>query len=568
MSRTSKPKLIKDTAAIIAILTLIVLPLFPYESGPVKATQGMVVSEHKLASEAGLQMLNAGGNAIDAAVAVGYALAVVNPCCGNLGGGGFMTIHLASGKNIFLNFREKAPLKATKTMYLDAKGNLIPDATTKGYLAVGVPGTVMGLDTALRKYGTLSRQQVMGPAITMARSGYPVSAFDATIFQKYTQDFREQPNIAKIFLNNGQPYQAGQRLLQINLANTLMLIAQNGTDAFYKGPIAKSIVEASQQHGGILSLADFANYKVQELTPIECNYRGYTIVSAPPPSSGGVTMCEILNIVENFPLRQSGYLNAQSIREIVEAMRYGFIDRNSKLGDPDFVKNPVTQLISKSYAAELSKKIQAEKRDPATESLQPNEQMNTTHYSVIDNQGNAVSVTYTLNGYFGARVMAGDTGFFLNDEMDDFAAKPGTANKFDLVQYDQNDIQPGKRPLSSMTPTIVLKDGKIVLVLGSPGGPRIISSVLLTLLNVIDYNMNIQAAVNAPRFHYQAVPDIIFAEPLAIPFSAKTTLEYQGYHIQTQPAWSAVEAIKVNPADGSFEGANDSRRPAGAALGY
>jgi gamma-glutamyltranspeptidase/glutathione hydrolase len=555
-------------AAIVCIVCLIFYPVWQVTMVPTPAKQGMVVTEQSIASQVGLNILQSGGNAVDAAVAVGYALAVVNPCCGNIGGGGFMNIHLASGENIFLNFREKAPLKAGKDMYLDTNGNLIPDATTKGYLAVAVPGTVLGLDTALKKYGTMTRKQVMAPAIALARSGYPVSAFDATIFQQYAPDFRQQPNVAAIFLRRDQPFQANQRLLQYNLANTLMLIAEQGPDAFYKGPIAQAIVKASQEHGGILTLQDFSSYTVEELQPIYCTYRGYTIISSPPPSSGGTTLCETLNILENFPLRQTGFHTAQSLREIIEAMRYGFNDRNTKLGDPDFVSNPVSQLTSKEYAAQLSNMIRTSHFAPAHVESTPHEHSDTTHYSIVDSMGNAVSTTYTLNGYFGAKVIADGTGFFLNDEMDDFAAKLGAANKFGLVQFDQNAIQPGKRPLSSMTPTIVTKDGKVFLVLGSPGGPRIITSVLLTLLNVIDYAMNIQQAVATPRFHYQGLPDIVFTEPLAIPYQASIILQHAGYHFQTQPPWSAVEAIEVNPSDGVYSGANDPRRPAGAALGY
>ena len=541
----------------IVSIALLLLSLNTYA-----ANSGMVVSEQKVASTVGADILRAGGNAVDAAVAVGYALAVVNPCCGNIGGGGFMTIHLANGQNIFINFREKAPFKATRDMFLNN-----PDATTSGYLAVGVPGTVLGLDTALQKYGTMTRKQVMAPAIKLAKEGYQVTWFDAKWFKSYAKDFRQQPNVAAIFLNHGEPYKQGERLVQTDLAYTLQQISDLGPDVFYKGWIADEIVNASKSHGGILTLQDFTNYTVEQLTPIHCNYRGYDIISAPPPSSGGVTLCETLNILENFPLRQLGYRSAQGVQDILEAMRDGYRDRNERLGDPDFITNPIDKLLSKEYAAKLSKKIQQLRSAPIVSPTNNHHELtDTTHYSVVDIMGNAVAVTYTINGFFGAKVIAGKTGFFLNDEMDDFATKPGSANKFGLVQYENNDIKPGKRPLSSMTPTIVMKDGKVFMVLGSPGGPRIITSVLLTILNVIDYGMPIQQAVNAPRFHFQGDPDSVDMEPLALPYLTSKRLQLKGYHLTPQSTWSAVEAILIDPKDGNRYGANDCRRPDGAAI--
>ena len=534
------------------------------------APHAMVVSEQRDATLAGLSILKAGGNAIDAAVAVGYALAVVNPCCGNIGGGGFMTIHLNNGKNIFINFREKAPLKATATMFQDANGNLIPNKSTKGFLAVGVPGTVMGLDTALKLYGTMTRQQVMKPAINLARNGYRVTAFDAKWFAEYVDDFRKSAPVAAIFLKNGEPYREGELLKQSDLAHSLELVATKGTDAFYKGSIAKDIVAASNRHGGILSLEDFADYNVEILKPIQCDYRGYNVISAPPPSSGGITLCEMLAILNNFPMNDFGFHSVRASHIIIEAMRYAFNDRNADLGDPDFVKNPTDHLLSKNYAREISDKI---KNEPyAAQSVKQVAQpklSDTTHYSVVDAKGNAVSVTYTINGFFGAKVIADHTGFFLNDEMDDFAAKPGEQNYFGLVQGNANAIAPGKRPLSSMTPTILLRNGKLFMVVGSPGGPRIITSVLLTILNVIDNGMSIQQAVNAPRFHFQGLPNVVFAEPFAFTTFTQAALRYLGYDIVQQSTWSAVEAILVNPETGNLDGANDDvRRPAGAAIGY
>ncbi len=544
-------------------MTRIVLALlFLLSFNTYAANSGMVVSEQKVASQVGADILRAGGNAIDAAVAVGYALAVVNPCCGNIGGGGFMTIHLASGQDVFINFREKAPLKATRDMFIGR-----PEATTSGYLAVGVPGTVLGLDAALQKYGTMTRKQVMAPAIKLAREGYRVTWFDAKWFKSYRDDFRKQPNVAAIFLNHDKSYKQGERLIQTDLANTLQKIADFGPEVFYKGSIAEEIVKASNAHGGILTLEDFSSYNIEQLTPIHCNYRGYDIISAPPPSCGGVIVCEILNILENFPLGQMGYRSVQSMQDMIEAMRYGYADRNEKLGDPNFVNNPIEQLLSKKYAAEISMKIKkllaAPIKPPANNQ---HELTDTTHYSVMDKAGNAVAVTYTLNGFFGAKVIAGNTGFFLNDEMDDFASQPGSANKFGLVQFEKNAIAPGKRPLSSMTPTIVMKDGKVFMILGSPGGPRIITSVLLTIINVIDYGMPIQQAVNAPRFHFQGEPDTVDIEPLALPYLTIKRLQLKGYHINPQTTWSAVEAILIDPKNGNRYGANDNRRPDGAAV--
>lgn len=533
-------------------------------------SQGMVVSEQQLASQAGWDILKAGGNAIDAAVAMGYALAVVNPCCGNIGGGGFMTIHFANGKNIFLNFREKAPLKSTPTLYLDKNGQLIPDKSLKGYLAVAVPGTVLGLETALKKYGSMTRQQVMKPAIDLAEKGYVLTSYQIGLFNQFLTDFRKQPNIASIFLKNNKPYQAGDLFIQKNLGETLKQIANKGSDIFYNGDIAKKMVTASEKNGGILSLKDFARYSVEELKPVRCTYRGYTIISAPPPSSGGVTLCEIANILEKYPFTKSNYHSAHDVHLMVEAMRYAFFDRNNQLGDPDFVNNPVNKLISKEYAKTIQQKILDHQ---ATLNMTPaiqihHQSLNTTHYSVLDKNGNAVSVTYTLNSFFGAKVIAGNTGFFLNNEMDDFAINPGTPNQFGLVQNAANNIQPGKRPLSSMTPTIVLKDNKLFMVLGSPGGPRIITATLETIFNVINYQMTLQQAVDAPRFHHQWVPDTIDYEPNAFSLSTIKELKKMGYRLKPQKKWGAVEAILVNPLNGKIEGANDDRRPDGKAMGF
>lgn len=550
----------KRTWILFICFSFFALPSLAYVNDPVLARQGMVVTEQKLATKVGVDILAAGGNAIDAAVAVGYALAVVYPCCGNIGGGGFMTIHLANGKDVFLNFREKAPLASDKNMYLDRDANVNKDLSIKGYLAVAVPGTVMGLDTALQKYGTMTRKEVMAPAIRLANQGYKVTKFDADWFAKFADMFRSQPSVAAIFLKNGQPYKQGELLIQKDLAQSLQNIADKGPDVFYKGDIAQAIVTASKAQGGILSMEDFANYTVQTLPPVYCNYRGYTIISSAPPSSGGVALCEILGILENFQLQETGFHSFYTTRAILEAMRYGFLDRNKKLGDPDFIKNPVKELTSKSYTKEISDQIKSP--------VLSKEHAQTTHYSIIDKQGNAVAVTYTLNGFFGAKVIAAPTGFFLNNEMDDFTAKAGASNQFGLVQYNANEIQPGKRPLSSMTPTVVMKDGKVFMVLGSPGGPRIITAVLLTLLNVIDFGMNVQEAVNTARFHFQGDPNVVFAEPFSFSYTTSKKLGMSGYQTKLELMPTAVEAIWVDPTTKIIQGANDWRRPDGAAIGY
>jgi gamma-glutamyltranspeptidase/glutathione hydrolase len=540
---------------------------------PVVAKNGMVVTEQKLASEVGVKILKQGGNAVDAAVAVGYALAVVNPCCGNIGGGGFMLIHLAQGKNIFINFREKAPLAATPNMYLDSQGELIPDKSTYGYLAVAVPGTVMGLDQALKKYGTMTRQQVMAPAIELAEKGYRLAEGDLFILEKGIANFKKQKKLAALYLKKDQPHEVGDLLIQKDLAKTLREIAQKGSEAFYKGRIAKVIVEESEKNGGILTLKDFTEYNVEELKPIECNYRGYEVISSPPPSSGGVTLCEMLNIVEGYPLKKMGFHSALGSHYLIEAMRFSFADRNNKLGDPDFVQNPVAELISKAYAEKIRKKIQPDRATPSAAlpmKFSNKEGENTTHYSVVDKWGNAVAVTYTINRFFGSYMMAGNTGFFLNDEMDDFAAKPGAANQFGLVQGEANNIQPGKRPLSSMMPTIVMQDRQPLIVVGSPGGPRIISSVFLTIVNMLDYGLDVQAAVDAPRFHQQWLPDWVDIEKKPYVFSPDTIqkLEEMGYRFKKHALWGAVEAIYVDPKTKLLYGGSDDRKASGGALGY
>jgi gamma-glutamyltranspeptidase/glutathione hydrolase len=539
----------------------------------VSADHAMVVTEQHLASAVGTEILKQGGNAVDAAVAVGYAEAVVYPCCGNLGGGGFMTIHLASGRDTFIDFRETAPGEASAGMYLGRDGKPVADLSRFGYRAVAVPGTVLGLDTALREYGRLPRAVVMAPAIRLAKTGFVLGDGDLHTFVPATR-LKEDPVAAKIFRHaDGTPLQAGDRLVQPDLAALLEAIAAKGPKAFYRGAVPKAIAGAAAAGGGVITGDDFLRYRIAETVPVRCQYRGYVFVSAPPPSSGGVALCEILNVLSGYDLGKLGYHRAASVHLIAEAMRHAFMDRNTYLGDPAFHDNPVAHLLSADYAAAIRAKILPDRATPST-AVQPgdppHERLETTHYSIVDQAGNAVAVTYTLNGYFGAQVAAPGTGVLLNDEMDDFTTAPGQPNMFGLVQGAANAIAPGKRSLSSMTPTIVLKDGKVAMVLGSPNGPRIISTVLQTALNVIDYGMGLQDAVDAPRFHLQWLPDVLFTEPGAFSAETTTALERMGYQIKQIPPFGASEAIAVTIGHGKrvLVGAHDPRSPAGAAAGY
>ncbi len=553
-------------AAVAALLLALIGTARAASPPAVVAEHGMVVSSERRASEVGVQILEAGGNAIDAAVAVGYALAVLDPCCGNIGGGGFMVIHLADGRDSFINFREKAPAAATAGMYLDSAGNPVAALSRHGWRAAGVPGTVMGFDRALGEYGKLPRAALLAPAIALARDGYVLSRANTDILEPKTGLFRADPEAAKIFLRpDGSAMRPGDRLVQRDLAATLEAIAEDGPDAFYKGAVAAAVETASRAGGGILTRRDFADYTVTEGPPLSCAYRGYVLLSAPPPSSGGATMCEILNVLGGYDLRALGFRSAKSVRLMVEAMRHAYRDRNADLGDPAFVANPLDRLLSADHAASIRAAIDAGKTMPDAPAASQ-EKAETTHYSVVDKDGNAVAVTYTINGYFGAGVIAPGTGFFLNNEMDDFTAKPGAPNLYGLVQGAANAIAPGKRPLSSMAPTIVEKDGKVFLVLGSPGGSRIITIVLETIMNIVDYGMAPEEAVDAPRLHFQGEPQKLFYERFGLSPDTTALLTGMGYNLVEQRPWGAVELIEI--ANGRLLGAADSRRPAGAAIGY
>ncbi len=569
-------------AVILSLGTALGSTAFAASPAPAEGENGMVVTAQHLASQVGIDVLKGGGNAVDAAVAVGYALAVVYPTAGNLGGGGFITIRLKDGTTTFLDFRERAPLASTKTMYLDKDGKPVPGASTDGYLAVGTPGSVAGMEMAREKYGTRKREELLAPAIKFASEGFTLEQGDIASFSEGNEMLAKDPAAAKIFLKDGKPLALGTTLVQADLAKSLKAIAEKGTDAFYKGEIADLIVKASAANGGVLAKADFEQYKVRELEPVKCSYRGYDIVSSPPPSSGGLIICEILNVLEGYPISYLGYGSAETVRLMVEAMRHAFVDRNTALGDPDFVKNPVEKLTSKAYAAEIRARIDPYKAG-VSEKLKPSgfgESTETTHYSIIDKDGNAVAVTYTLNGSFGTGKVAEGTGILLNNEMDDFTIKPGVANLYGLVQGEANAIEPRKSPLSSMSPTIVSKDGKPFMVIGSPGGSRIITITLEAIMNVIDHGMDLQEAIDAPRIHHQWLPDRVLMEPHALSPDTLKLLAGMGYTVGIDPDWTiwgeaagilvgGKNLRQIEAGGGAhYYGAIDSRATAGAAIGY
>ncbi|MGZ4733365.1 MAG: gamma-glutamyltransferase [Terriglobales bacterium] len=550
---------------------------------PVVAPRAMVASVHQLASRAGVRMMKSGGNAVDAAVAVGFVLAVVHPQAGNLGGGGFMLVRFADGTTRFIDYREKAPGAATANMYLDAQGNVIEDASTIGYKAIGVPGSVAGMVYAEKKYGKLSLARVMAPAIKLAEEGFALAAEDARDLQEDKQ-LGQFPESRRVFQREGNYYKADEMFKQPDLARTLKHIAGHPDD-FYHGDLARELAASVQKGGGLITVDDLAHYEVKEREAVRGSYRGYEIISAPPPSSGGTTLIEILNILEGYDLGAFGGRSAPAMHLTLEAFRRAFFDRAEFLGDPDFSNIPVAQLIDKRYGAAWRESIDPKHASVSRDLIRPAifsqleqyaaghlppgpvaEPDHTTHYSVVDPEGNAVAVTTTLNDSFGSRVTAEGLGFLLNDEMDDFAAKQGVPNMFGLIQGPANAIGPGKRPLSAMAPTIVLKGGKLFLVLGSPGGPRIITTVANILMGVVDYGMNIQEAVNAPRLHQQWLPDVARVEQGFSPDTIKR-LEGMGHRIDAQDHWSDGECIMIDPKRGERLGASDQRNN-GRAIGF
>jgi len=534
---------------------------------PVHARHAMVVTVEPHATDAGVAVLQAGGNAVDAAIAVGFALAVTHPSAGNIGGGGFLLVRFADGRSTFIDFRERAPQAASPNMYLDASGKPTKDSEV-GYRAAGVPGTVRGFEYASKKYGRKPWADLVSPALALAEQGFQVSYDLAKSLRRGSDLLGRFPESKRIFLRDGNPYEAGQTLVQPELARTLRRIREQGARDFYEGETARLLSADMERHGGLITAADLKDYTVTERQPLSGSYRGYNILTAPPPSSGGVGILQMLGVLEGSGYDKSGAGSAAELHFLAEAMRRFFADRAAYLGDADFVKVPVASLLDKAYFARLRHSIDPEHATPSSEihagSLPAAESTQTTHYSIVDAEGNAAAVTYTLNGGYGDGVTVPGLGFLLNNEMDDFAAKPGEPNAYGLVQGKANGIEPHKRPLSSMTPTIVTRDGKLFLVLGTPGGPTIINSVLEVLLNVVDFGMNMQDAVNFPRIHHQWLPDQLVIERGISPDTI-ALLEARGHHIKIVNSIGEVAAIEAR--DGWLEGAADPRTEA-TAKGY
>lgn len=543
---------------------------------PVQATQGMVASASRLASQAGVGILKQGGNAVDAACATAFALAVTYPVAGNLGGGGFMLIRLADGRAVAIDYRETAPAAATTAMYQDSAGDIISNASLVGFRASGVPGTVAGLELAQRKYGKLKWRDVIEPARRLASEGFPVSAAMASGLHS-EKALSQFPESRRIFLKEGAFYKAGETFRQPELGATLARLQQYGARDFYEGRTAERIAKAMRANNGLITREDLKNYKAVERVPLRGTYRDYEVLTMPPPSSGGIALLEMLNILEPYDLAKWGRDAPETNHLLIEAMRRAFADRAGFLGDPDFVRVPVNALIAKPYAAQVSRSIDLNRATPSAQVKHGQtagyESPQTTHFSVVDADGNAVSNTYTLNMAFGSGVTVEGAGFLLNDEMDDFTSKPGIPNGFGLIQGASNAIAPGKRPLSSMTPTILLKNGKLFLVIGSPGGPTIINTVLQVILNVADHKMNIAQAIAAPRLHHQWLPDQIRAETNSLSPETRRKLEQIG-HVFAKRAgmqnehWGDAEGMLIDPLTGKRCGASDPRSRDAATIGY
>ena len=537
---------------------------------PVVGRHGMVATEQELASRIGLDVLKSGGNAVDAAVAIGFALAVALPNAGNVGGGGFMMVYDAkTAKTVAVDFREVGPAAASRDMYLDASGKVIDGKSLYTHYAIGVPGTVAGMTHALQKWGTQPLGKLLHPSIELAEKGYPVSETLAKVLQQETKNMGKWPATKAIYWRNGAPLKAGDRLVQKDLGHSLRLIARDGARAFYEGEIAHKIAADMAKNGNPMTLQDLKNYKVVEREPVRGTYRGYEIVTMPPPSSGGAHLVQILNIMERWPIKDWGLNSANTVHHMAEAMKLAYADRAEYLGDPGFVKIPLKGLTSKKYADALAAQISADKARSAKEiragKPQPYESDQTTHYSVVDKAGNMVAVTYTLNTNFGSGIVAPGTGIMLNNEMDDFSAKPGVPNAYGVIGGDANAVAAGKRPLSSMTPTFVLKDGKPWLVTGSPGGPRIITTVLEQIVNGIDFGMNPAEAASQLRFHHQWTPDELRIEKGFSPDTIKL-LRDKGQNVVIKPTMGRTQTIQVQGQE--LWGYSDPRNPDGKTLGY
>ena len=570
--------ILKHTVTLLLVLSVLVMSAYAEPASLSENTtehvsfrNGMVVSQEQTATLVGLSVLKKGGNAIDAAVAMGFALAVTYPRAGNLGGGGFMLVHLGeTGQTVAIDYREKAPLKATRDMFLNKNGEVDVERARHSIYSCGVPGTVAGLSLALEKYGTMSLKETLAPAIKLAEDGFVVSAeLRKSLLEAKERMKKSSESMGVFFKNNGEPPREGEILRQKNLAWSLKEISKKGSKAFYRGAIAKKITAYMKHKGGLLTKRDLASYEAVTREPVTGSYRGYQIYSMPPPSSGGVHLIEMLNILERYPLSQYGHNSARYVHVLSETMKLAYADRSKYLGDPDFSPVPAKQLISKQYAKRLADRINPEKATPSRYvkpgSLIHSQGTETTHFTVADRFGNVVSNTYTLNFAYGSGLAVAGTGILLNNEMDDFSAKPGTPNAYGLIGGEKNSIAPGKRMLSSMTPTIVLKDGNLFLATGSLGGSRIITSVLQVILNVIDHKMNIREAAAAPRIHHQWLPDTLYVEK-ETGKNLVAQLRKKGYEVKkTGPIGSMQSIIRVS---GVFHGATDPRHPGGLAQGY
>lgn len=539
--------------------------------GPMAGKNGMVVTASELASKVGVEILKKGGNAVDASVAVGFALAVTYPTAGNIGGGGFMVIRMADGTTTSVDYREKAPGSAHSDIYLDENKNPVPNMSSENVTSSGVPGSVAGLIYALEKYGTMKLEEVIQPAINLAKDGFELEYRLANSFRYNLESFEKYPSTLKIFSKNGEAYQTGDIFKQSDLGNTLLKIKTNGRDGFYKGEVAELIVKQVSENGGWITLEDLAAYKPVERKPVIGSYRDYQIISMGPPSAGGIVLTQILNILENYEFKRDVWGSSNYIHNLVEAMKYAYADRSKHIGDPDFYDVPIENLISKNYAKEIFNKI-SDRATPSeliapTDFSSYNESEETTHYSVIDKFGNAVSTTTTINSGYGSKVVVEGAGFLLNNEMDDFSIQPGVPNQFGLTGGEANKIEPNKRMVSSMTPTIVLKKGSPYLIIGSPGGSTIMTVVLQVLLNMIDFNMDIQRANDLPRIHHQWLPDRIDYEPFGLSEDVKINLINRGHKIGFERVLGRMDAIFIDQESGIYYGSTD-KRGYGAAVGY
>lgn len=553
----------------IHFILLFSLLTFAQNPDPVRGKNGMIVSASKIASEVGIQVLKKGGNAIDAAVAVGFALAVTYPAAGNIGGGGFMVIHFNDGRNTSIDYREKAPMYAYENMYLDSNGNFLPNLSQEGETSSGVPGSVAGLLYALEKYGTMPLKDVIKPAIKLAEKGFILDYKLVQSINAFYSDFMKYPSSMKIFTKNGKPFEEGDKFVQKDLSKTLKLISKKGRDGFYKGEVADKIVNQMRNTGGLITYEDLENYKAVERAPIISTFKGYKVITMGPPSGGGVILLQSLNVLENFEFNKYEWNSSEYIHKLVETFKYAYADRSKHLGDSDFYPVPLVELLNKDYSQRIFTQI-GYNATPSSEISPTNfprydESEETTHYSVIDKFGNAVSVTTTINSAYGAKVVVEGAGFLLNNEMDDFSAKPGEPNQFGLTGSEANKIEPGKRMLSSMTPTIIIKDEKPALILGSPGGSTIPTAVLQVVMNYLIFGMQVQAAVNSPRIHHQWLPDRIDYENRAILNDVKENLIKRNHILGELRTLGRVEAIAIE--NGMLFGATDPRGYGGA-VGY